>query len=444
MEISKLYETASEKLNEAKEKCSKSEIPFSSITIINTDTDNTYIGVNWKKLNDSFEEEKTCSEYEAICKMLLAGENSIASIVTLEPDSKIPNCPCSECQKLIIRLNPDKNRNAKILTGKNSQVVLTSLNNEIAEYAEQFKNQFTENIPADDTAGNENAANESAPETSAAPDTSVDAPEGSAASTSIDASGLKMIFDDWESSAEREDENKEENKPFNANSLSSSQQEVINTVQNMSQNTENFQQPAMNNMYQQPMNNMYQQPMSNMYQQPMNNMYQQPMNNMYQQQPMNNMYQQQPMNNMYQQQPMNNMYQQQPMNNMYQQPNNTGGRPTASLYLNQPNKAAQQASIYANNLPPRSSAYVNNMQAPIGSRSSTNTQSVSVYGTNINGNDNNAIFKDRLNDILGSKSNGSTNDDVAKEEVMQSAKDKKKAAKNDARFLKKMKKNEFN
>ena len=435
MEISKLYETASEKLNEAKEKCSKSEIPFSSITIINTNTDNTYIGVNWKKLNDSFEEEKTCSEYEAICKMLLAGENSIASIVTLEPDSKIPNCPCSECQKLIIRLNPDKNRNAKILTGKNSQVVLTSLNNEIAEYAEQFKNQFTENIPADDTAGNENAANESAPETSAAPDTSVDAPEGSAASTSIDASGLKMIFDDWESSAEREDENKEENKPFNANSLSSSQQEVINTVQNMSQNTENFQQPAMNNMYQQPMNNMYQQPMSNMYQQPMNNMYQQPMNNMYQQQPMNNMYQQQPMNN---------MYQQQPMNNMYQQPNNTGGRPTASLYLNQPNKAAQQASIYANNLPPRSSAYVNNMQAPIGSRSSTNTQSVSVYGTNINGNDNNAIFKDRLNDILGSKSNGSTNDDVAKEEVMQSAKDKKKAAKNDARFLKKMKKNEFN
>ena len=402
MEISKLYETASEKLNEAKEKCSKSETPFSSITIINTDTDNTYIGVNWKKLNDSFEEEKTCSEYEAICKMLLAGENSIASIVTLEPDSKIPNCPCSECQKLIIRLNPDKNRNAKILTGKNSQVVLTSLNNEIAEYAEQFKNQFTENIPADDTAGNENAANESAPETSAAPDTSVDAPEGSAASTSIDASGLKMIFDDWESSAEREDENKEENKPFNANSLSSSQQEVINTVQNMSQNTENFQQPAMNNMYQQPMNNMYQQ------------------------------------------QPMNNMYQQQPMNNMYQQPNNTGGRPTASLYLNQPNKAAQQASIYANNLPPRSSAYVNNMQAPIGSRSSTNTQSVSVYGTNINGNDNNAIFKDRLNDILGSKSNGSTNDDVAKEEVMQSAKDKKKAAKNDAKFLKKMKKNEFN
>ena len=406
MEISKLYETASEKLNEAKEKCSNSETPFSSITIINTDTDNTYIGVNWKKLNDSFEEEKTCSEYEAICKMLLAGENSIASIVTLEPDSKIPNCPCSECQKLIIRLNPDKNRNAKILTGKNSQVVLTSLNNEIAEYAEQFKNQFTENIPADDTAGNENAANESAPETSAAPDTSVDAPEGSAASTSIDASGLKMIFDDWESSAEREDENKEENKPFNANSLSSSQQEVINTVQNMSQNTENFQQPAMNNMYQQPMNNMYQQPM----------------------------------NNMYQQQPMNNMYQQQPMNNMYQQPNNTGGRPTASLYLNQPNKAAQQASIYANNLPPRSSAYVNNMQAPIGSRSSTNTQSVSVYGTNINGNDNNAIFKDRLNDILGSKSNGSTNDDVAKEEVMQSAKDKKKAAKNDAKFLKKMKK----
>ena len=138
MEISKLYETASEKLNEAKEKCSKSETPFSSITIINTDTDNTYIGVNWKKLNDSFEEEKTCSEYEAICKMLLAGENSIASIVTLEPDSKIPNCPCSECQKLIIRLNPDKNRNAKILTGKNSQVVLTSLNNEIAEYAEFF------------------------------------------------------------------------------------------------------------------------------------------------------------------------------------------------------------------------------------------------------------------------------------------------------------------
>lgn len=68
---------------------------------------------------------------------------------------------------------------------------------------------------------------------------------------------------------------------------------------------------------------------------------------------------------------------------------------------------------------------------------------MSVYGTNINSSDNNAIFKDRLNNILnsGSKSNSSVSEELQYEDAIQSARDKKKAAKIDAKFLKKQKRN---
>ena len=78
---------------------------------------------------------------------------------------------------------------------------------------------------------------------------------------------------------------------------------------------------------------------------------------------------------------------------------------------------------------------MNNLQAPV-SHSVANTQSVSVYGTNINDGDNNAIFKDRLNNILNSGSK-TKNDENDMKDVMMSAKEKKNAAKKDAKFQKK-------
>ena len=421
MDISKLYEIAAEKLDKASEVCGKNKINLSSLTVITTAKDNIFSGINWKTLNDSFEEELTCSEDEAIKKMILSGETEAESIITLDASSKLPVNPCQKSLEVLLTINP-ANTACNILTGKNSKVILTSLNSDIAKFAEQL------------TGNSKNTASDSSKAESAdSVNDTPSIPEGSAAHTGIDASGLRMIFDDWESTA---DGSSSDSKPFSANSLDSTQQEIINTVQNMSQNTGN---PAQ--QYQQP---------GNMYGgQPMNMYGQQPMN-MYGQQPVNNMYGGQPMNNMYNGQPMNNMYGggQPVKNGMYGQ---QGGRtsiyanspaPNApqqtSIYTNNPTpNAPQQTSIYTNNKPAsaNSSTYMNNLQAPV-SHSVANTQSVSVYGTNINDGDNNAIFKDRLNNILNSGSK-TKNDENDMKDVMMSAKEKKNAAKKDAKFQKK-------
>ncbi|MBP1567465.1 MAG: hypothetical protein J6U36_02360, partial [Oscillospiraceae bacterium] len=115
-----------------------------------------------------------------------------------------------------------------------------------------------------------------------------------------------------------------------------------------------------------------------------------------------------------------------------QQPN--GGR--QSLYLNP--AAAQgaqgvpgQQSVYTMQ-GSATSSYRSKLQAPVHS-SVVNTQSVSVYGTNIGEGDNNAIFKDRLADILNSSSAAGKPDENDKTEVMMSAREKKNAAKKDAK-----------
>ncbi|MBE6853640.1 MAG: hypothetical protein E7505_09265 [Ruminococcus sp.] len=452
MDISKLYEKAAEMLKKATDISGESKIEISSVTLINTAKDNVFAGVNWKRLNDSFEEEATCSETEAIIQMLLAGESEIQSIVTLTPDQKIPASPCQKCQELIIRLNP-LNKNSKVLTGKNSQVILTSLNSEIAKYAEQFT------PPEKEEKTSTPAQAAEAPVKAEKADNSNE-PEGSAAHTGIDATGLKMIFDDWESSEPMQNTN--ESKPFGVNSLSMSQ--TTEKAENAKTEVDPNNNPNMNMQQQQPMNMYGQQPMNMYGQQPMNMYGQQPMN-MYGQQPMN-MYGQQPMN-MYGQQPMN-MYGQQPMNMYGQQPMNMyGQQQPMNMYAQQQSmnmygqqqpmnnmngQGANQQSLYLNQMPQQQSVqfqpqpnFSNNMQAPIKPGNGINTKSVSVYSTNINDSDNNAIFKDRLNDILNSSSSKPHSEDSAemKDDALQSAKERKNAAKNESKF-KRQKKNEFN
>ena len=375
MDISKLYEIAAEKLDKASEVCGKNKINLSSLTVITTAKDNIFSGINWKTLNDSFEEELTCSEDEAIKKMILSGETEAESIITLDASSKLPVNPCQKSLEVLLTINP-ANTACNILTGKNSKVILTSLNSDIAKFAEQL------------TGNSKNTASDSSKAESAdSVNDTPSIPEGSAAHTGIDASGLRMIFDDWESTA---DASSSDSKPFSANSLDSTQQEIINTVQNMSQNTGN---PAQ--QYQQP----------------------------------GNMYGGQPMNMYGQQGGRTSIYTNNPAPNAPQQ---------TSIYTNNPTpNAPQQTSIYTNNKPAsaNSSTYMNNLQAPV-SHSVANTQSVSVYGTNISDGDNNAIFKDRLNNILNSGSK-TKNDESDMKDVMMSAKEKKNAAKKDAKFQKK-------
>ena len=459
MEIAKLYETAAEKLDKAIEVCEKSKINLTSLTVIAAASGNIYSAPNWKRLNDAFEEEETHSEDEALAKMLLAGENAVEHIVTLDAKTKLPVDPYQKCLEILVKINTE-NAKCNILQGKNSKVVLTSVNSDIAKFAEQIIAEEEKKKPKQPEKPAENAAETSDQnaDPNAAPSQPPLAPapgepEGSASHAGIDASGLQMIFDDWESTAEKPEGN--ESKPFNGQSLSNQadKAEVINQVQNMANNAYPNGQ-MQNGMYQQQgMNGMYGgQMQGGMYQQQSVNGPQM-QNGMYGGQNMNGMYGGQMQGGMYGGQMQGGMYGG-PMNGMYggqiygqqsvngpmygqqqggygQQPN--GGR--QSLYLNP--AAAQvaqgvpgQQSVYT--MPgSATSSYRSKLQAPVHS-SVVNTQSVSVYGTNIGEGDNNAIFKDRLADILNSSSAGKS-DDTDKTEVMMSAKEKKNAAKKDAK-----------
>ena len=432
MDILNLYENASGKLENASKSSFEIETKITSITMILSSKEQLYVGFNSKKINQSLEIEDVSSEYMALAEFLFAQETVIDTIITIDSETLLPQNPSDDFINMILNMNIN-NKSCKVVTGKNSQVMLSSLNDKIPELITEIETKLKEKsdevvLKIIDDAEEAKSKEEEKPEVS---------------SMGIDTSGLKMIYDDWESAevSEEETNNVQENKPFNANSLSSQNHE----------NTNNEQQ-SVNGMYQQqPMNSMYQQqPMNGMYQQqPMNGMYQQqPMNGMYQQQPMNGMYQQQPMNGMYQQQPMNGMYQQQPMNGMYQQqhPMNNGmyqQNGTNSLYIHQMNnQGANTNQNFGQPATPNTSNYLNGMQAPVTTATSPSgtTQQMSVYGSNISAGDNNAIFKDRLNDILGT-SNKSTVEEEPIEDAMQSVKDKKKAAKIDAKFIKKQKKN---
>ena len=521
MEILKLYEKAASELDNAVSSCKESDVNISSITLILSDKGAIYTGLNWKRLNDSLSVEKTCSEYEAIIKLLLAGESVIDTIITLNAKTKLPVNPCTACQELIIKINSE-NKSCKVVSGKNSQVILTSLNNnydislkepdandsnsgktEVSKNKKSPKNNHKISVD-NETASDETKTDETktdaqiVPENESATNTIIsdsasdqqaesydvsaktdsvseiidktpveydafvssnsedksnnnsmdirivdyDEPENYTEtvphSSVIDTAGLKMIFDDWETekTSETSDNlNIQSNKPFNVNSLSSQQ---ISNAPSASENKQDapVQQLVGNN--------------GMMYQQ-------QPVNNMYQQQsPVNNMYQQQPVNNaMYQQQPVNNsMYQQQPVNNgifsQMQAPVTPNHIPANnSLYINQmpqkPNNTPSTNTNYQNsNNTTSNSTYINKMQAPITNAHPNSTiPSQSVYGTNINSGDNNAIFKDRLNNILASSTSisGNYEEEPPIEEAIKSIKDKKKAAKIDAKFIKRQKKN---
>jgi len=457
MEILTIYEKAKEELEKASAASLQNGLNISSITLIFSDQEVCYTGVNWSRINNEFLIEQTCSEYEAMSRLLFDGNNNVQYIITLDATTKLPVNPCNECQKLMVCLNP-ANISSIVITGEDSSVVLSELNPELLELIPQPEPEPEQTEAIEETSENDQSSeNQSSENTEEVSEETVQTAsaepvdiqqEGSAQSVkAFDTSELEMIFDDWESADESSDSNNTaDNKPFNIDAVTaaneSSVQEAIQQQEAAATASSMYQQ-QMNAMYQQQMNSMYQQQMNGMYQQqPMNGMYQQqPMNGMYQQQPMNGMYQQQPMNGMYQQQPMNGMYQQQPMNGMYQQqPMNNG-----SMYM-QPNSNGGLNSMY---LPPNQQQNAQPVSKTLGSpdvasASKTISSATSVYSTNTgsSGDNNNAIFKDRLNNLLNTHTPTASSGEVI-DDVLQSAKEKKKAAKMDAKYLKKFKNDEF-
>ncbi|MDO5560761.1 MAG: hypothetical protein Q4F95_14365 [Oscillospiraceae bacterium] len=129
MEIFKFYEQALTELKSALKICKDSSVAIKSLTLIISGSGTFYKGCNWKKINDSYKIEDTCSEYEAITNLLLSGENRIHSIVTVNAENNAVTVPCDKCRQLIISLNPH-NTNCQVVTGKNSQVIITSLTSE--------------------------------------------------------------------------------------------------------------------------------------------------------------------------------------------------------------------------------------------------------------------------------------------------------------------------
>ncbi|MBR6924304.1 MAG: hypothetical protein IKH50_07185, partial [Oscillospiraceae bacterium] len=157
MEIAKLYETAAEKLDKAIEVCEKSKINLTSLTVIAAASGNIYSAPNWKRLNDAFEEEETHSEDEALAKMLLAGETAVEHIVTLDAKTKLPVDPYQKCLEILVKINTE-NAKCNILQGKNSKVVLTSVNSDIAKFAEQIIAEEEKKKPKQPEKPAENAA----------------------------------------------------------------------------------------------------------------------------------------------------------------------------------------------------------------------------------------------------------------------------------------------
>ncbi len=135
------------------------------------------------------------------------------------------------------------------------------------------------------------------------------------------------------------------------------------------------------------------------------------------------------------------------MNGMYQQqPVRTASNHTNSIYIAPqqpqntfPNQVASASTHTTPNITP-STPQNTYAQTPVNTIRPNTQSSTSVYGTNINTSDNNAIFKDRLNNLLSTHSSVSDSEDEINN-VLQSVKDKKKAEKLKAK-LKKQKKND--
>lgn len=152
MDLQELYNVAvniMENLRTAGGNYSVSE--DSSVCVMLAQSGRVYSGLNGTKFENG-ELKKSCSEYNAIMSMMADGETRILKIMTVNFRNSEVVLPCEECKKLILRINGE-NRSCEIAVSKSGTLSLgilmpdavleDTMQDVTAESTGSFDNKFT-------------------------------------------------------------------------------------------------------------------------------------------------------------------------------------------------------------------------------------------------------------------------------------------------------------
>lgn len=423
MNYKDLYKTAVDLINKKKNDNPDFNLQEqTSYCVLATVKENIYIGTNGSNIENG-QLIRTCSEYEAVNAMMRKGENKISAMVSVDTKTLKPVLPCEKCRNLIIQIN-DENVNMNVMREDGTFTTLGELMeaqpikiDEIGEslnipkkayirpaYAQQFS------VPAEQTVNNIQPVSQPA--------------EEKKGTVQVSTSDSDDMWDGWDSGSSQVDNGFGKWEAPKIDEKPAPQQPQYNSVYGnnpMPQNPVNPQ-PQYGSVYGNPV------PQTPVNSQPQ---YGSVYGNPVPQTPVNS-------------QPQQSVYGNQQYGSVY------GNPMPQSPVAQQP----QYGSVYGNPIP----------QTPVNSQSYSSVYgtptSQSIYGS-LHGNsgsipipgrtsedEEESLFKQRLSNIMGdvapTKSPATAvaekEEKLSKEELKQLAKEKKKRAKTNAKFLKSAKK----
>lgn len=114
MNYKDLYKTAVDLINKKKNDNPDFNLQEqTSYCVLATVKENIYIGTNGSNIENG-QLIRTCSEYEAVNAMMRKGENKISAMVSVDTRTLKPVLPCEKCRNLIIQIN-DENTNMNVM-----------------------------------------------------------------------------------------------------------------------------------------------------------------------------------------------------------------------------------------------------------------------------------------------------------------------------------------
>ncbi len=114
MNYKDLYKTAVDLINKKKNDNPDFNLQEqTSYCVLATVKENIYIGTNGSNIENG-QLIRTCSEYEAVNAMMRKGENKISAMVSVDTKTLKPVLPCEKCRNLIIQIN-DENVNMNVM-----------------------------------------------------------------------------------------------------------------------------------------------------------------------------------------------------------------------------------------------------------------------------------------------------------------------------------------
>ena len=114
MNYKDLYKTAVDLINKKKNDNPDFNLQEqTSYCVLATVKENIYIGTNGSNIENG-QLIRTCSEYEAVNAMMRKGENKISAMVSVDTRTLKPVLPCEKCRNLIIQIN-DENVNMNVM-----------------------------------------------------------------------------------------------------------------------------------------------------------------------------------------------------------------------------------------------------------------------------------------------------------------------------------------